>query len=242
MICIHHSSLALFGREFELYGLIAVLGAAMITAVNAWLAHRRGLDASFAFRLSALALFSAAAFHIFFQSMLPGSALLLCYAFGFLGLTGLFWLGPRLFGHDSRAFSQLGILSVMAYSVVSRLCCLFAGCCYGPAWQGFGSLVYGPDTHNPLPGVALFPLQPVMALAFLGLLIFGTAVFLKKRPYILLLMAGALNLAVYYTGLLVTPATGAKTGLVPVAIALYATAFVLFVYYICKYKKGAKTI
>lgn len=239
MICIDHSTLTLFGREIELYGLIALAGAVVITLTNSWLAYRRGLDASFSFRVSALSMFSAAAFHVFFQGLLPGDALLLYYAAGFAGLPGIFWLCARLFGHDSKIFSQLGILSVMAYSVVTRLCCMFAGCCYGPPWQGFGSVVYGPATHNPLPGVALFPLQPVMALAFLGLLIAGIGGFLKKRPNILLLPLAATNLAVYYAGLAISPAThGDKTGLIAAVILFVFAALGLFIYYTCNHKKG----
>lgn len=243
MIYIDHSSLSLFGREVELYGLVAVVGAVVITLVNTWLAHRRGLDDSFAFRLSLLVAFSITAFHVFFQNVMPQSAMLLFYAGGFAATVIVFWLGSRICGHDGKAFTQLGLLTVFGYSVAVKISCMLAGCCYGPPWQGAVALVYGADTHNPLPGVGLFPLQPVQVMAFLGILIFGGWVFLKKRPSVLLMAAGALNLAVYYTGILISPDSGGDPAvLTGVVSVLFATALGLFAYVIVKRKKGAYTI
>lgn len=232
MFHIDHSTVRFLGRQMEAYGLLAVLGAVLIIVGIAFLAHRRKLDASSAFRCALVISFSITAFHVFFQDNMPSAALLLYYPMGFGAVPGVFWLWARLFRQNSREFFRLGLLEVFSYSVVTRCCCLFAGCCYGPPWAGFPALVYGPATHNPLPGVPLFPLQPVLALGFLLILAFAVWVFLKGGPNMLFAAAAALNLAVYYTGILITPATtGGKTAIAAVVITLYLTALGLFVYH-----------
>lgn len=226
------------GREMEAYGVLAVLGAALIILVVTCLAHWRKLDASFAFRCALVTVFSGAAFHIFFQNKVPSAALQVYYPMGFAAVPAAFWLFSRFFRQDRREFSRLGLLAVFGYSATSRISCLFSGCCYGPPWKRVPALIYGPATHNPLPGVPLFPLQPALALIFLMILAFGTWVFLKGGPDILLAGAAALNLAVYYTGLLITPATtGGRTGLLTAALLLYTTALGLFAYSIFR-KRG----
>lgn len=215
----------------EAYGFYAVLGAVLIILGVTYLAHRRKLDASFAFRCAFITVSPITAFHVFFQNVIPADALLLSYPMGFAIVPGVFWLLSRIFRQDSKEFFRLGLLAVFSYSVVSRCCCLFGGCCYGPPWEGFPALVYGSATHNPLPGIPLFPLQPVAALVFLIILGFGVQVFLKGGSGILLAGASALNLAVYYTGILITPATtGGKPAIAAAVITLYIVAFGLFVY------------
>ena len=231
MIFIDHSTVHFLGREMEAYGFLAVLGAVLTILGITYLAHRRKLDASFAFRCALLTIFSSAAFHIFFQYKVSAEALLFYYPMGFVIVPLVFWLLSRIFRQNGKEFFRLGLLASFSYSVTSRFSCLFGGCCYGPPWGGFPALVYGPATHNPLPGVPLFPLQPVAALVFLIILGFAVWVFLKGGSGILLAGASTLNLAVYYTGILITPATtGGKTAIMAAVITLYIAALGLFVY------------
>lgn len=240
LLFIQHSSVVLFGRSVALYGLIAVLGAALVTVVSTLLARRRGINASLAFRLTMLFLFGGAAFHVFLQDLVPGALLNWSYVGGVLALPLLFGISGHIFGADRSAFTELGIVSVLAYSVVTRLCCTFGGCCYGPPWSGGLALVYGVDTHNPLPGVALFPLQPLMALFYLGLAIWAAILFARKRPQALLWIAVALNLAGYAINIFVSPmSAGRETEALCMLSLSLAAALGLLLYYMRNKPKGA---
>lgn len=132
MIHINHSAVVLFGREIELYGLVAVLGAAVLTVISALLAKRRGLNASLAFRTALLTLFGGVAVHVFFQAEIPTAMLRLSYVLSLFAVPLVFRLSARLFGADKNAFTALGITTTLGYTVVTNLCCTLGGCCYGP--------------------------------------------------------------------------------------------------------------
>lgn len=237
MIRINTSTVMLFGRECALYGVIAVLGAALITVLNALLARRRGLDASFTFRLTLPVVFGIVAFHVFLQDVVPDQMLNWLYPCSFLALPLLMGMGARVFQRDVRSFASLGIFTGLSYGTVARCCCIFGGCCYGPPRSGGLTMVYGAHTNNPLPGVELFPLQPLMAVLFLALAVFGAVVFLKKGPQILLWIAAALNLLGYYMAALVSPANqiNAAVGFGMILLVSVAVTVLLTYYFI---KKG----
>lgn len=240
---IENSAVELFGNSVELYGLIAVVGAAVVTVVNTLLAKHRALNASLVFRLTMLFVFGSAAFHIFFQSSVPTFILKTAYASGAIALPFAFRLCGRFFGEDKDAFTSLGILTVLEYSVFTRICCTFGGCCYGPEWSGGVSMVYGKNTHNPLPGATLFPLQPTAALVLFVLAYIAAVIFLKKGSLLLEWAVLALNLACYYAVVLISPTGKGRETEAAVLISVFiAAAATLSVIHIIKSKGVFKNV
>lgn len=241
MIYIERSFVVIFGHSVELYGFIAVIGAILITVINTLFAKKKAMNTSLSFRLTMLIIFGATAFHVFFQGIAPSPVLKISYALGVLILPFVFRIGGSVFGGDKREFTGLGIITALEYSVVTRLCCTFAGCCYGPAWSGFCSLVYGENTHNPLPGVSLFPLQPVMVLFLLTVAIFAIAVFLKNGSHTWMWCAVMLNLIAYYLNIFISPSSDGREIEALCCIVFFAViACSLLLYYLTKKSKGVK--
>lgn len=107
-IHINHSDVMIFGNKCELYGLIAVIGAVVITFINTIiLAKQRGMNKNLVFRLTMVILFGGVAFHVFFQNMIPLRLLNYSYMISVLSLPFIFGMGGHIFGADKKVFTEL---------------------------------------------------------------------------------------------------------------------------------------
>ena len=201
MMQINQSSWYLWGREFPLYTAIPIAGMVVAVVLNSILAKRRGLDPSFVFRVS-LPIYFAFLLGQMMQDSVPQSLLLFFYPVAVFGIPVAFGLVGRLLGKNSAALQDLGVILVLVFAMAARLGCFFAGCCHGVPWDHFGSVVYGSNTHCPMWGTPLFPLQLVSALLIALLLLGAIGMFLKGRR---LWTVAAWLLVVYYTHLWLSP-------------------------------------
>lgn len=240
MIHINHSSLTLFGSEYELYGLIVIIGGVLIVLLNTLLAKHRRMDASLTFRITTLIIFGGVVFHIFFQNIIPHTILKWSYLISALLLPLLFRICGKLLKANENDFTEIGILSILEYSLVIKLSCTFAGCCYGPPWSGFPALIYGADTHNPLVGIPLFPLQPLMAIIILLLTALGIVAFFKNAPQMFLWSLLFLCITTYYITVFVSPASdGRETEAFCMIVLSLIISIILMIYRTAKNRKDA---
>lgn len=110
-------------------------------------------------------------------------------AFGFSSIGGALGIiiGMLIMGAISKpnreAIYRRYIQSLPLLYGVSKLGCFFAGCCYGIAYDGPCSLTYI-GTRESLPQGAVFPIQLLESIVFLGIFI-GTCFFAKKYANVL---------------------------------------------------------
>lgn len=244
MIHINHSSVMLFGNEYELYGLIIVLGIVFIVIANSLLAKQRGMDSSLVFRITTFFMFTTAVFHIFLQNEIPQSVLNWSYLIGTFSLPILFRICGKLFKADENDFTEIGIISSLLYSSCTKLSCTFSGCCYGPPWSGFPALMYGVDTHNPLVGTPLFPLQPLTVFAFFSLTLIAVFLFIKKVPQTFMWVLLLLCIACYYTSIFISPSSDGREfeALCMIILSLIsAIALIIYKFHTASRLKGCDT-
>lgn len=204
MITIEHSSLFLPGREMMLYSLLPALSLFFVPFVCARVLRGRGVEPPAASQLSILIIAVALLGQMFFDR-LPVWMINYAYVGALASLPCALYLLGRLTGKDGTALMKLGILTILLYTVFTRLGCTFAGCCHGAPWTGFPALVYGSDTLCRLPGVPLFPLQPLMALAMAAVAAAACVCVKRGGSLWTLWSLTAVNAALYWLNLALSP-------------------------------------
>ena len=105
-------------------------------------------------------------------------------------------LGGRIAGCELEGYLRAFVPPLPLGHALGRIGCLFAGCCYGVPYTGFGAVTYAHAAGGAPPLVSLFPVQALEAAA--DVLIFAALMRFSAR------VSGKKTLAIY--GLLYCPA------------------------------------
>ncbi|MDD3168116.1 MAG: hypothetical protein PHC91_01455 [Eubacteriales bacterium] len=175
-------NLIILGQPLSSFLLCAFIGLCAGSAIGLLICRRRNLPRSFVFRMVTLILFFAFLAEVLVNKI-PDAALPFSYISGLFVATMLFYLSGKVFHYNPRHCCEIGLISVNAYMIFSKLGCFFAGCCHGNPYDGFFTVVYTENSHALLQTVPLFPIQLVEALVRAGVLYLMIILYYKDYFY-----------------------------------------------------------